>query len=333
MIRDFWWRTGQRAISVEARRLGLLLGGLLVCGALLAALAHAAQVTCGQTISQGTNVGNNLKNCPADGLIIDTDGVAIDLQGHTIDGVGEGAGIRLLPDVDGVTIKNGTIKQFDDGILGEDSNDQFELHNLTLKDNDGNGANIRAETDVLMRNSQAVGNGVNGFSTRGEGIVMKNLVAEDQNTSNGIDLQGEDITVQDSQVSNNPHGLFVRDQQGSVPSENVTITNVRALGNTVEGIFIEAVNARAIGNTTNDNDDGIRIDDGSSQIALKKNVAKSNDDDGIDVDTSSAALTANVANNNGGFGIEAVAGVIDFGDNSASGNGAAPPECENVDCD
>lgn len=95
-----------------------------------------AFVRCGQVLGRSTLVMNDLSNCPADGLVIGSSRIIIDLDGRTIDGVGLGTGIRN----DGhtlVTIRNGRIGDFDYGIelLSETSfnvieNVTFELNQL-----------------------------------------------------------------------------------------------------------------------------------------------------------------------------------------------------------
>jgi parallel beta-helix repeat protein len=95
-----------------------------------------AVVSCGEVLGRSTLVMNDLSNCPADGLIIGSSRIIVDLDGHTIDGVGLGTGIRN----DGhtlVAIRNGTVRDFDYGVelLSETSfnlveNLTFELNQL-----------------------------------------------------------------------------------------------------------------------------------------------------------------------------------------------------------
>ncbi len=70
--------------------------------------AVPAQVSCGQVLTQSTLVLNDLIDCPADGLIIGAHGITLDLNGHLVDGVGSGVGIRN-PGFDNVTITDGSV--------------------------------------------------------------------------------------------------------------------------------------------------------------------------------------------------------------------------------
>src|SRR5437867_2062120 len=88
-----------------------------LCGFALIALAvfawapsaSAAQVSCGQGITQDTRVDDDLFGC-TNGLVIAADHVTLDLNGHTIAGSG-GIGVVNIGYHD-VTIEKGTIAGF-----------------------------------------------------------------------------------------------------------------------------------------------------------------------------------------------------------------------------
>ena len=67
-------------------------------------------------ITQSIEVRNDLTDCLYDGLIIGKSGITVDLNGHTIDGKGLGAGIRN-DGFDSVSIKNGRVQDFDFGVM------------------------------------------------------------------------------------------------------------------------------------------------------------------------------------------------------------------------
>ncbi len=67
-------------------------------------------------VTQSITVTNDLTDCLLDGLVVGADNITIDLMGHTIDGVGLGAGIRN-DGYDSVTIRNGTVSGFDFGVM------------------------------------------------------------------------------------------------------------------------------------------------------------------------------------------------------------------------
>src|SRR5687768_18405690 len=85
--------------------------------------AEAATVTCGQVITTSITVDNDLTNCPGKGLVVGADNITIDLNGHTIDGdappgapadpARDGIDVRGH---DGVTVRDGDITDFTDGV-------------------------------------------------------------------------------------------------------------------------------------------------------------------------------------------------------------------------
>ena len=76
-------------------------------------------MVCGQVITQSIKVGNDLSNCPADGLVIGANNIKVDLGKHVIDGDGINAatddGIDNTGGFDNVKITHGTIQQFHAG--------------------------------------------------------------------------------------------------------------------------------------------------------------------------------------------------------------------------
>jgi parallel beta-helix repeat protein len=125
-----------------------LLLGLL---ALNAAPAAASHVGCGDTITQDTTLDSDL-TCPGDGLVIGAHGVTLDLGGHTISGAGAGgsAGVRVQGSQE-VTIRRGTIRGFEVGILAEPA-DGLAVRRLAITNN-VTGIVIDISFDVVVRNN------------------------------------------------------------------------------------------------------------------------------------------------------------------------------------
>ncbi len=97
----------------------LTLGGTAVIGS----PASAGHLTCGSTVTASTTLDSDLLNCPGNGLIVTASNIVLDLGGRTISGrtdtnttANEFAGIRLRQ-VNNVTVRNGTITNFDAGIV------------------------------------------------------------------------------------------------------------------------------------------------------------------------------------------------------------------------
>jgi parallel beta-helix repeat protein len=110
----------------------LVLGGTVATAVADDPPAEATSVHCGQVLTTSTRVANDLAECPGDGLVIGGPGITLDLDGHTIDGVGLGAGIRN----DGhpsATIRNGTVRDFDHGVKLATSTSGNVIEHLTLE--------------------------------------------------------------------------------------------------------------------------------------------------------------------------------------------------------
>jgi parallel beta-helix repeat protein len=85
-------------------------------------------VHCGETLTKSTLIGNDLNDCPGEGLVVGASNVVIDLNGHTIDGPnyllenvsgqeeGFPAGIRVSGRTN-VIVRNGTVQEFGYGVL------------------------------------------------------------------------------------------------------------------------------------------------------------------------------------------------------------------------
>jgi parallel beta-helix repeat protein len=89
--------------------------------------AHAAQVSCGDTITADTTLDRDLIDCPNNGILIGADGVTLDLNGHVIDGDGTPtAGCDLEVEFcdtgvandghDGVTVMHGSVRELALGV-------------------------------------------------------------------------------------------------------------------------------------------------------------------------------------------------------------------------
>ncbi|MBA3956730.1 MAG: right-handed parallel beta-helix repeat-containing protein, partial [Acidimicrobiia bacterium] len=94
----------------------------LVAGLGYASPAAADHVTCGTVLTEDTTLDGDVGPCSGGGIVIETDGITLDLNGHSVLGTpqqpGEGAGI-LLRQVEGVTVFNGTVAHFDGGVVVE----------------------------------------------------------------------------------------------------------------------------------------------------------------------------------------------------------------------
>src|SRR4051812_37209302 len=108
----------------RGRSITLAVGVCVLAGGFLTPAAEAAanRVSCGAVVTASTTLRGDLVNCPGSGLVIGADNITVDLAGHTVDGLGSLApfgstGIDDSGGYDGVIVKNGTVREFQDGVV------------------------------------------------------------------------------------------------------------------------------------------------------------------------------------------------------------------------
>jgi parallel beta-helix repeat protein len=312
----------------------LTLVGVPAFFAISAGQALADHVHCGDVITQDTRLDSDLVDCPGSGIVIGADGVTLDLGGHVVDGtrvgLGDDSGINNAAGHDGVTIKNGTVQEFQFGVLVEDAVG-VTVSRLVVTDSISNGILlIRAQECVVEKNLGArnAGGSVNlvqsqhclvekndafeTFSDRTSGILLfqSSHNTAQQNSAFGAFRAGvelgtaDDNVVKKNSVSNNTLGVFVFDSNGNDLVKNSAVANFQS---------------------------GLLVSSNSSGAIVESNSADQNGEDGIHIDSPGTLVAGNTANSNGDLGIQAVPGVTDGGGNKARGNGN-PLQCVNVRC-
>ena len=149
----------------------LAIASALTIGA-ASAQAQASGVTCGATLTTNTKLTSDLLNCPDNGLLIGADDITLDLNGHTIRG--DGAPVASCPDGtvcdvgidstghDGVTIKGGTVRGFDVGVLVIGAKEN-RLQRLRSSNNSSFGMIIGDATRSRVDHNSSVGDGISGI--------------------------------------------------------------------------------------------------------------------------------------------------------------------------
>ncbi len=295
----------------------MVLGVASSCAALaVPATVQAQPVACGAVLTHSVTLQHDLIDCPAglNGLVVAANGITIDLNGHTIDGVaGSLDGIDNPNGHDRVTVRDGTIQQFDNGIEMVEAS-RIQLSRLTIRDNGNLGLNLFGVTQSQVRRSRVLNNDQGGASFAAAGVIEsdRNRVEDNSFTDNGaanlasgLLLGGDANRVEENEVRGSATGIVV-----SADATNTVVHRNRTHDNTVDGVLVEA---------------------GSTNTSLTRNRADDNVDDGIHVDSPSATLARNRADDNGDLGIEAIAGVTDGGGNRAQGNGNVL-QCVGVVC-
>ena len=169
--------------------------------ALSRGLVQADHVSCGDTLTKNTKLHSDLACTTTPGLIIGANNVTVDLNGFTLTGepCAKCHGIRngdigTSPSFDNVTVKNGIIVGFEQGIRAQGSPGGTELKHFTIRD----------------------------------------VVVTDQTSSSAIDiLDSQHVTIQDS-IINVPSGAPDTVEAIRLESvDGVTVERVHVIGGEV----------------------------------------------------------------------------------------------------
>jgi parallel beta-helix repeat protein len=256
--------------------------------------------------------------------------VVVDLQDRAVDGNDAGSfGILTVAATTNVTIRNGTVSDFDDGIRLDGG--ASKVTGLTVRSSDDDGIQVAAGNKVtentvsrnvfginagdgttVSRNTVS-GNGVEGIIAGSGSAVSRNRVSGNGNF--GI-VTGNGSTVSRNRVSGNS-GFGISVGNGSTVSRN------RVSGNGLTGIVTGSGSTVAENRATGNGNDGIRVVADSKVVG---NKANGNLDDGIEITAPSETTKVkdNSANGNVDWGIDAGAGPVSGGKtNKAKDNGQA----------
>lgn len=228
--------------------------------------ASAAVLSCGQTITQNTVLENDLSGCATNGIVVGANGITLDLNGHTVRGTantGDGGGVVLVGRT-GVTVKNGTVTNFDVGVVIE-----------------GGSANtvqgVNAIENIAFETApRRGGDGIAILSSRDNRILYNNAVNNGPYSGIGI-----------YSLIDNAHPRST----GGVSSGNVVD------GNVVDG----NIQARTPNNVVNNDNIGIRLEPGNTGNHIVNNRVRGNGLDGITLfqGNTFTVVRGNVATENG----------------------------------
>jgi parallel beta-helix repeat protein len=194
----------------------------------------ATSPSCGQVVTQNVILTSNLRCEDSDGLIVGASDIVIDLNGNTISGpdadsqekTSSKVGV-MVPNVNNIVIKDGTIEGFQAGILMTGSQN-VEINGIVSKDNQlgafSTGASIvNVHLSILMNNQI----GFAGHSTQ-QATIENNIIY--QNTMAGITIVNSDngvVTL--NSITESGNGLYVDNQSND---NNINFNNV--LLNTID---------------------------------------------------------------------------------------------------
>jgi parallel beta-helix repeat protein len=227
--------------------------------------ASANHVNCGDTIVADTTLDSDLVNCPNNGIVIGADAITLDLNGHLVDGDGaETAGCdpdREPCDLgvanfghDGVTVMNGSVREFAVGVLfGSDTDERVRNNRVLGVSSAGNnfaGLGIFSSVRSLVRNSSGDGSLAEG----GAGMFL---------------ADAHRVRIVGNSFRHNPHaGMVTPDSSRNLIKGNLFLRN----GD--EAFLMEGGNRfRIARNRVVRNGGGITLGPGSRNVITRNRVS------------------------------------------------------------
>lgn len=289
--------------------------------------------TCGMHVATSITLGASTPLCAGtDGLIVDADGVTINLNGHAVRGDGNSVttGVVIPAGRKHVTIANGLVQGFQIGIGTDLASDGLKITNVEVSGNNLHGAVLAGAGPVISKSafvnnwgsglvlddfatapkvsaSFFVGNGVDGIVLRAPGGVLTNLVSA-LNLQAGVHLlsNGDGKLQRGIVAANGKDGVRIEGAFGvNAPS---AVKKSVIVGNGMDGIVVaaNAVGMLFDGNVSAANGGhGVALMSAPDQTTLKKNALVGNVRDGlfVDVAVQTTAVTQTSALGNGGSGL------------------------------
>ncbi|MEO2168774.1 MAG: right-handed parallel beta-helix repeat-containing protein, partial [bacterium] len=220
-----------------------------------------AYLACGQIVDSAFMQGDSILmldgpiNCdaasgPVDGLLIAASGITVDGRGNFgIIGPDRsryrtGAGIRVLPDAQNVTLQNlKSVRRFGVGIADSGSNPGLRVINVDLRRNEIAGVTI-SSSKVVLDSLYSDRNEI-GVSVEGDNIIIRSSVIRRSGGGRGLGVQilGEDsdedgvaVAFLDTFLEHNGTGMVVGGRDHQIAGSR--ITRSRYTGIEVQGSAI-----------------------------------------------------------------------------------------------
>ena len=306
------------------------------------------ELTCGEILTRSVIATNDLIDCPGNGVIIGANGVTLDLDGHTIDGIGIDGGIVNMG-FDSVTIRNGFVTEFDYGVLlnpgsakGLVTGIRAEFNQeagIALADADEGGFGNTVRDNTVVQNKLGIAlysntrktlvhdNHLGGNLDDGIRLEMahENQIYENEiATSSGFGVYvfgGHDNVVRDNALDANLGGVAVGEEL--IPSNRTIVERNEIVDSLADGIVVmDSADVKIRFNVVRDGGSGVIME--LARNALVKGNDLSGNVTGVVVEESTdVMIDSNNASGGLGSGIEAgaLSANITILNNAASGNG------------
>jgi parallel beta-helix repeat protein len=236
--------------------------------------ASAGHVSCGDTITADTTLDSDLLDCPSNGIVIGADDITLDLNGHTVSGDGEpfkACPEREFCDVgvlnnghDGVTVRNGSVGQFESGVLVGRAREHRVL-DISSSQNTSFGFVVFRSAQILVRDSS----GSRNIAPDGDGMGL---------------FESHDVRIVDNEFRRNPGpGIHVE-----ASTDNLIKGNL--ISHSAPGILLEADRNQVRRNRFVRNGAGVLLGRGKRNVIARNRLSR--DGDGIAIENARGNLVA-----------------------------------------
>ena len=198
---------------------------------------------CGQVVTTNAFLTQNL-HCPSSaGVVVGADRITIDLKGFRLRGNLSSDGIDDNG-FDGVTIRNGTVRNFKFDVDAYGGADKFTVQKVVASGSFDYGIAVTGNS-AKIQSSNVSGNTF-GIEVAGDSATIQSVTAS-RNGEQGITVNGNSVSVKSSTTDGN-------DFEGiGVTGDAAKITSSAASGNVLEGIDVHGDAAKVTGNRTDAN--------------------------------------------------------------------------------
>jgi parallel beta-helix repeat protein len=237
------------------------------------ALAQTAPLGCGDTITVDATLDRDLRDCPNNGIVIGADDITLDLNGHTISGDGkpfkacperEICDVGVLNDGhDGVTVRNGSVGQFDSGVLVGRARANRVL-DISSSQNTSFGFVVFRSAQILVRGSS----GSRNIAPEGDGMGLFEShhvrIVDNQfrrNPGPGIHVQAStDTLIKGNLISHSSPGILFGGEERADRADRNQVRGNQFVGNAA-GVLLGLGNRNVIAHNRFSRDgDGIAIE-------------------------------------------------------------------------
>ena len=246
------------------------------------ASAQTAPLSCGDTITVDTTLDSDLLDCPSNGIVIGADDITLDLNGHTVSG--DGKPFKACPegefcDVgvlnnghDDVTVRNGSVGQFDSGVLVGRARENRVL-DISSSQNTSFGFVVFRSAQILVRGSSGSrniapdGDGMGLFESHDVRIVDNSFR---RNPGPGIHVQAStDNLIKGNLISHSSPGILLGGEERADRADRNQVRGNHFVGNAA-GVLLGRGNRNVIARNRFSRDgDGIAIENARGNLVAR----------------------------------------------------------------